>query len=109
MAIMASGMNGQNFAFNGYLPIDKDERKRAIKQLEKRAGDLQQSQAFMETPYRNDKLLADLTTILQGNTHLCVACDITLPTEFIKTMTISEWKRREISLQKRPTMFVIDR
>lgn len=108
MAIMASGMNGQNFAFNGYLPIDKDERKRAIKQLEKRAGDLQQSQAFMETPYRNDKLLADLTTILQGNTRLCVACDITLPTEFIKTMTISEWKRREISLQKRPTMFVID-
>lgn len=109
MAMMASGMNGQNFAFNGYLPIDKDERKRAIKQLEKRAGDLKQSQAFIETPYRNDKLLADLTATLSGNTRLCVACDITLPTEFIKTLTINEWKKTSVSLHKRPTMFVIDK
>ncbi len=109
MAMMASGMNGQNFAFNGYLPIDSHERKRAIKQLEKRAGDLQQSQAFIETPYRNDKLLADLTTILSGNTRLCIACDITLSTEYIKTLTINEWKKTSVNLHKRPTMFVIDK
>ncbi|MEM6719095.1 MAG: SAM-dependent methyltransferase [Bacteroidota bacterium] len=108
LAMMASGMNGQNFAFNGYLPIDKDERKRAIKQLEKRARDLQQSQAFIETPYRNDKLMADLTSTLSGNMRLCVACDITLPTEYIKTMTISEWKRASVSFHKRPAMFVLD-
>lgn len=108
MAMMASGMNGQNFAFNGYLPIDSHERKRAIKQLEKRAGDLQQSQSFIETPYRNDKLLADLTATLSGNTRLCVASDITLATEYIKTMTINEWKRASISLHKRPTIFIID-
>ncbi|WP_420573095.1 SAM-dependent methyltransferase [Kordia sp.] len=109
MAMMASGMNGQNFAFNGYLPIDSHERKRAIKQLEKRAGNFQQSQAFIETPYRNDKLLADLISTLSGNTRLCVACDITLSTEYIKTMTINEWKRTSVNLHKRPTMFVIDK
>jgi 16S rRNA (cytidine1402-2'-O)-methyltransferase len=109
MAMMASGMNGQNFAFNGYLPIDSHERKRAIKQLEKRASDLQQSQSFIETPYRNDKLLADLTTTLSGNTRLCVACDITLATEYIKTMTINEWKRTSVNLHKRPTIFIIDK
>ncbi|MGH1385247.1 SAM-dependent methyltransferase [Kordia sp.] len=109
MAMMASGMNGQNFAFNGYLPIDKDERKRAIKQLEKRAGDFKQSQAFIETPYRNDKLLADLIATLSGNTRLCVACDITLSTEYIRTMTISEWKKTSVNLHKRPTMFILDR
>ncbi|EDP96183.1 SAM-dependent methyltransferase [Kordia algicida OT-1] len=109
MAMMASGMNGQNFAFNGYLPIDSHERKRAIKQLEKRAGDLNQSQAFIETPYRNDKLLADLISTLSGNTRLCVACDITLSTEYIRTMTINEWKKTSVNLHKRPTMFVIDR
>lgn len=109
MAMMASGMNGQNFAFNGYLPIDKDERKRAIKQLEKRAIDLQQSQAFIETPYRNDKLLADLISTLSANTRLCVACDITLATEYIRTLTISEWKKTSVNLHKRPTMFVIDK
>jgi len=109
MAMMASGMNGQNFAFNGYLPIDKDERRRAIKQLEKRVKDIEQAQAFIETPYRNDKLMADLTATLSGNMRLCVACDITLPTEYIKTMTISEWKKASVSLHKRPTMFVIDR
>lgn len=109
MAIMASGMNGQNFAFNGYLPIDKDERKRAIKQLEKRVRDFDQSQAFIETPYRNDKLMADLLSALSGHMRLCVACDITLPTEYIKTMTINEWKKTSVDLHKRPTMFVIDR
>ena len=109
MAMMASGMNGQNFAFNGYLPIDSFERKKAIKQLEKRAGDLKQSQAFIETPYRNDKLLADLTATLSGNTRLCIACDITLSTEYIRTLTINEWKKTSVNLHKRPTMFILDR
>lgn len=108
MAMMASGMNGQNFAFNGYLPIDSHERKRTIKQLEKRARDLNQSQAFIETPYRNDKLLADLISTLSGNTRLCVACDITLATEYIRTMTINEWKKTSVNLHKRPTMFILD-
>ena len=109
MAMMASGMNGQNFAFNGYLPIDSHERKRAIKQLEKRAVDFQQSQAFIETPYRNDKLLADLIATLSGNTRLCIACDITLSTEYIRTMTINEWKKTSVNLHKRPTMFILDK
>lgn len=109
MAMMASGMNGQNFAFNGYLPIDSHERKRAIKQLEKRAFDLNQSQAFIETPYRNDKLLADLISTLSGNTRVCVACDITLSTEYIRTLTINEWKKTSVNLHKRPAIFIIDR
>jgi 16S rRNA (cytidine1402-2'-O)-methyltransferase len=109
MAIMASGMNGQNFAFNGYLPIDKGERRQAIKQLEKRVRSLEQSQAFIETPYRNDKLLADLKATLSGNMRLCVACDITLPTEYIRTLTINEWKKTSVDLHKRPTIFVIDK
>lgn len=109
MAMMASGMNGQNFAFNGYLPIDSQERKRTIKQLEKRAYDFQQSQAFIETPYRNDKLLSDLLTTLSGQTRLCIASDITLPSEYIRTLTINEWKKASVNLHKRPTIFIIDR
>jgi len=81
MAIMASGMNGQSFAFNGYLPIDKSERKRTIKDLERLSKDKNQSQIFIETPYRNEKMLTDLCGTLQSNTRVCVACDITLPTE----------------------------
>lgn len=81
MAMMSSGMNGQNFAFNGYLPIDKADRKKAIKDLEKLSKDKNQSQIFIETPYRNEKMLADLKSILSPVTDLCVAADITLSTE----------------------------
>lgn len=107
MAMMASGLNGQNFAFNGYLPIDSTERKKAIKSLEKKSIDLGQSQIFIETPYRNDKLLVELLKTLSINTLLCIACDITLSTEFIVTKKISEWKKTFLDLNKRPAIFII--
>lgn len=107
MAMMASGMNGQNFAFNGYLPIDKSERKRAIKELEKLSRDKNQSQIFIETPYRNGKMLDHLKTTLQANTRLCVACDISLPSEYIKTYSMDRWKSENPDLHKRPAIFII--
>lgn len=107
LAVMASGMNGQSFAFNGYLPIDKSEKKQAIKGLEKLSFDKNQSQLFIETPYRNNKLLEDILQTLQSNTNLCIACDITLPTEYIKTMSVSLWKKQQVDLHNRPTIFII--
>lgn len=107
MALMSSGMNGQNFAFNGYLPIDKDDRKKELKRLERISFEHNQSQIFIETPYRNNKLLEDLCNTLEPNTFICVACDITLPTEFIKTQTANAWKKNIVDLHKRPTIFII--
>ena len=107
MALMSSGMNGQNFAFNGYLPIDKAERKKEIKRLERLSFERNQSQIFIETPYRNNKMIEDLSNILDGNTDICVACDITLPTEFIKTQTANGWKKNMVDFHKRPTIFII--
>jgi len=107
MAMMSSGMNGQNFAFNGYLPIDKEERKQEIKRLERLSYEQNQSQLFIETPYRNNKFLGDLCSILNGNTDICVACDITLPSEYIKTMSANDWKINNVDLHKRPTLFII--
>ncbi|WP_298224275.1 SAM-dependent methyltransferase [Flavobacterium sp.] len=107
LALMASGMNGQSFAFNGYLPIDKSEKKTALKNLEKLSSDKNQTQIFIETPYRNNKLLEDIVQAMQPSTHLCVACDITLPTEYIKTMRIQDWKKTKIDLHNRPTIFII--
>ncbi|MBG6132068.1 16S rRNA (cytidine1402-2'-O)-methyltransferase [Aquimarina sp. EL_43] len=109
LAMMSSGMNGQNFTFNGYLPIDKNERKSTIKHLEKISLEKNQAQIFIETPYRNDKMFSDLKTILNTNTRLCIACDITLTTEFITTKTVEEWKKEEIDLHKRPTIYIIQR
>ncbi len=107
LALMASGMNGQSFAFNGYLPIDKSEKKSALKNLEKLSHDKNQSQLFIETPYRNNKLLEDLLQTLQNNTLLCIACDITLPTEYIKTLRVADWKKTKIDLHNRPCIFII--
>lgn len=107
MAIMSSGMNGQSFAFNGYLPIDKGERKQELKRLERISLEYNQSQLFIETPYRNNKMLEDLCSTLNGNTSICIACDITLPSEYIKTMTANEWKKNNVDLHKRPTLFII--
>jgi len=109
MAMMASGMNGQNFAFNGYLPIDKGDRKRAIKDLERISMDKGQSQIFIETPYRNDKMLADLKAILSPQTSLCIAADITLPSEYIKTMSVQDWKHQQPDLHKKPAIFIIQK
>jgi 16S rRNA (cytidine1402-2'-O)-methyltransferase len=107
MAQMSSGMNGQSFAFNGYLPIDKDEKKKELKRLEQLSFSQNQSQSFIETPYRNNKLLEDICSALNDNTMVCVACDITLPTEYIKTQTVKEWKKNSVDLHKRPTLFII--
>jgi len=107
LAMMASGFNGQNFAFNGYLPIEKLEKKKTLRFFEKLSADRNQSQIFIETPYRNNKLFADLLQILQDNTFLCIATDITTKTEYIKTKSISEWKKTKIDLHNRPTIFII--
>lgn len=107
MAMMSSGLNGQNFAFNGYLPIDSSERKRAVKSLERLSKDKNQSQIFIETPYRNEKMFTDLKQSLTPSTKLCIACNITMPDEYIKTYEIMEWKRRNPDLHKKPTIFIL--
>jgi len=107
MAMMSSGMNGQNFAFTGYLPIDQKEKRNELKRLERLSKDYNQAQLFIETPYRNNKMLDELCNTLNGNTRLCIACDITLPTEFIVTKPISVWKSNKPDLHKRPALFII--
>lgn len=107
MAVMASGLNGQNFAFNGYLPIDKNDRKTSIRNLEKLSMERNQSQIFIETPYRNNKMLEDLLLHLNHSTLLTVAADITLPTEFIKTTSVQLWKKEKVDLQNRPAIFIL--
>jgi len=107
LAMMGSGMNGQGFSFNGYLPIDKQELKQKIKYLERVSFEQNQSQIFIETPYRNQKVFDDLKSILSRDTRLCVAVDITLTTEYIKTKSIEDWKKTTVDLQKRPCIFII--
>ncbi|MAN59843.1 MAG: SAM-dependent methyltransferase [Flavobacteriaceae bacterium] len=107
MAMMASGFNGQNFAFNGYLPIDKGQRKSELKRLERLSEERGQSQLFIETPYRNNQMLESLTHTLHPQTQICVACDITLPSEFIRTFSAETWKQTKVDLNKRPTLFII--
>ena len=109
LAMMGSGMNGQNFTFNGYLPIDKNERKSKLNQLEKRSFEEQQAQLFIETPYRNQKLLDDMCSVLHQNTRICLAIDLTLQTEYIKTQTVSQWKTTTMEFHKRPTLFIIQK
>ena len=107
LAMMASGMNGQKFKFNGYLPVDNVERKKALKALERESSNSNTSQIFIETPYRNNKILEEICKSLLPETNICIAADITLPTEYIKTKTVSEWKKQNIDLHKRPTIFII--
>ncbi|MBQ9184896.1 MAG: SAM-dependent methyltransferase [Bacteroidales bacterium] len=107
MALMASGLNGQSFAFNGYLPVKPEERRQALKNLEKRSSNLHQSQIFIETPYRNDALMADILATCSGHTRLCVAADITLASAYIKTRTVEGWKRDVPVIGKRPCVFII--
>ena len=106
LALMASGMNGQTFAFNGYLPIDTPSRKKEIRKLEAlaRKG---HTQIFMETPYRNMKMLEDLLVAADDSTRLCIAADISLPTEFIQTKTVKQWRHSLPELHKRPCIFVL--
>ncbi len=108
MAMMASGLNGQSFAFNGYLPIKEPERSRAIRNYERRAQSEAQSQLFIEAPYRNIKLFEQLLTVLSPTTRVTVAKDITDPSEFIATKTVKEWKASpKPDMNKKPTIFII--
>lgn len=107
MALMGSGLNGQSFAFRGYLPAKTDERRAAIRDLERFSGQLRQTQIIIETPYRNDALLADLLAGLGEETMLCLAADITLPTQTIRTMSVGRWKKQHFTIGKRPCVFLI--
>ena len=109
LALMASGFNGQSFAFAGYLPVDKSKRAAAIRHLEERLHREHQTQIFIEAPYRNNQMLETLSTVLQADTLVCVACDITLPTQYIRTMPAAKWKkeREKTDLHKRNTVFLI--
>ena len=109
LALMASGFNGQSFAFVGYLPVDKNRRTAAIKHLEERLHRKHQTQIFIEAPYRNNQMLEALSAVLQPNTMICVACDLTLPTQYIRSLPSGKWKteREKINLHKRNTVFLI--
>ncbi|MBO4671303.1 MAG: SAM-dependent methyltransferase [Bacteroidales bacterium] len=107
LALMASGLNGQSFAFRGYLPAKTDERRSALKSIERDSKSLNQSQIFIETPYRNDALLQDMLKFLQPSTRLCVAADLTLPTAFVSTRTVAGWRRESVCIGKRPCVFII--
>ncbi len=108
LAMMASGLNGQSFAFNGYLPVKPPERGRAIRFFERRARSEGQSQAFIEAPYRNAKLLAELLQTLAAETRLTLAVDLTAPGAWVETRTVAEWRRRTLpELNKRPAIFII--
>ena len=121
LALMASGLNGQSFAFRGYIPAKTDERRAALKELEKQSRALHQSQILIETPYRNDALLSDMLQQLSPGTRICVAADLTLSTEFIRTKSVAEWRRTlfagsgssfagltgESPIGKRPCVFIL--
>jgi len=109
LALMASGFNGQQFAFHGYLPIDKTERARKLKQIELAAWKDSQTQIFMETPFRNNQMMAAMMEILRPDTLLCVACDLTLTSEFIKSQPVGNWKKNMPDLHKRTSIFLLYR
>lgn len=110
LSLMASGFNGQSFAFNGYLPIDKNERINTLKRFEKKIFSESQTQVFIETPYRNVQLVEDICKTLNDNMKLCIAVDITSDSEIIKTKTIRQWKSTIDSIgtiHKKPTIFLL--
>ena len=107
LSVMGSGFNGQSFAFHGYLPIDQAERTRKIKQLEQRAYAEDQTQLFIETPYRNRRLLEELLQTCRPQTRLCIACNVTCEDEYIRTRAVKEWKGNLPDLEKRPCIFLI--
>jgi 16S rRNA (cytidine1402-2'-O)-methyltransferase len=109
LALMASGFNGQSFTFHGYLPIDKVERARSIKELEAAAIKNNQTQLFIETPFRNNPMLEEILRTCSPKTRLCIACDLTSATELVQTKTIAEWQKKVPELHKRPTIFLLFR
>ncbi|GGF16313.1 SAM-dependent methyltransferase [Hymenobacter cavernae] len=109
LALMASGMNGQSFTFHGYLPIEKAKRIAALKNLERLALTQNQTQLFIETPYRNMQLLEDLLTQLQPSTRLCIAASLTAANEYVRTSTVADWKGKLPEIHKQPAVFLIGR
>ena len=107
LALMGSGLNGQSFAFRGYLPAKTDERRTAIREVERISGSLHQTQIFIETPYRNDSLFADLLQCLNPSTRLCIAADLTLESQTILSKSVGEWKKTGFTVGKRPCVFLI--
>lgn len=107
LALMASGFNGQSFTFHGYLPIDKLERSKKIKDLERLAEANNQTQLFIETPFRNNPMLEEILKTCNPRTRLCIACDLTSATELVQTKTIAEWQKKVPELHKRPCIFLI--
>lgn len=107
MALMASGFSGQSFTFHGYLPIDKAARSKKIKELEMLSEKNDQTQLFIETPFRNNAMLEEILKTAHPKTRLCIACDITAATEFIQTKTIADWQKKVPELHKRPAIFLI--
>ena len=107
LALMGSGLNGQSFAFRGYIPAKTDERRAALRELEKQSRALNQSQILIETPYRNDTLFADLLQGLSPTTRLCVAADLTLPTQYLRTDTVAGWRKAPAAIGKRPCVFIL--
>lgn len=107
LAVMASGFNGQSFAFNGYLPIKADERARKLRQLEQRIYNEHQTQLFIETPYRNGKMIEDIIACCRPQTKLCIAANLTCDDEFVCTRSVKDWKTRVPDLSKVPTIFLL--
>lgn len=107
MALMASGLNGQSFAFCGYIPAKTEDRRSRLRTLEKVSGQLRQTQIIIETPYRNDSLFADILSVCDASTKVCIAANITMPDAYIKTKKVSEWKKEALTIGKRPCVFLI--
>lgn len=107
LALIASGCNGQNFSFNGYLPVKSNERSKALRNYERQSAAENRTQIFIETPYRNLKLFDEMLAVLQPQTRLSIACDITTENEYIKTLTIKEWKNQKPDINKRPAIFIL--
>lgn len=107
LALMASGLNGQSFAFCGYIPAKTEERRNRLRTLEKVSGQLKQTQILIETPYRNDSLFNDILSVCNASTKVCVAANITMPDAYIKTKKVGEWKKEGLTIGKRPCVFLI--
>jgi len=109
LALMASGLNGQNFTFHGYLPVKPEERSRALRELESAASKNNQTQIFIETPYRNLQMLESIVKTCNSSLMLCIAADLTLQTEWIRCMSVGEWKKQKPEIHKRPAVFLLGR
>ena len=107
LALMASGLNGQSFAFLGYLPAKTEERRAALRNIEKRSSAANQTQIFIETPYRNDSLFKDILSSCQGRTRITVAANITMPDAYIRTLSVAQWKKETLVIGKRPCVFLL--